>query len=166
VLGPALETTPRQCILVPIRVGANIVGGAALLRDAKLMASLSEETISRSLPMAERLAEVLALTLESHRTERVLLQLFAELLPDLCAADAPTRFFEALAKHLHALRLDPTYQRRMQLAEVVGRIAGQGEAETRLVTDILERVAGYMHELVGESQDAELTPFGADDQLG
>jgi hypothetical protein len=161
VLQPVLEHEPRQCIFVPIRVGASIVGGAALLRDEAAVAALGEAAEGSSLAMAERLAEVLALTIESFRTERVLLQLFAQVLPDLCAADAPTRFLAELDHHIHELRIDPTYQRRMRLAQVVGSIAAQGEAETQLVSDILERVARYMREL-GEGQRlTELAPFSA-----
>ena len=159
VLQPVLECAPRQCIFVPIRVGSSIVGGAALLRDEAAVEALGPDAESQSLGMAERLAEVLALTIESFRTERVLLQLFAGMLPDLLAADAPTRFGEALDKHIHELRIDPAYQRRMGLAQVVGRIAGQGEAETRMVTDVLERVARYMTELVGGERSEQLGPF-------
>jgi hypothetical protein len=113
--------------------------------------------------MAERLAEVLALTIESFRTERVLLQLFAQMLPDLCAADAPTGFLAELDHHIHELRIDPTYQRRMKLARVVGKIAAQGEAETQLVSDILERVARYMHELVDGQRADEIAPFATNE---
>jgi hypothetical protein len=162
VLQPVLGCEPRQCIFVPIRVGAGIVGGAALLRDEAAVATAGEDAEGRTLGMAERLAEVLALTIESFRTERVLLQLFAQMLPDLCAADAPTGFLPALDKHIHSLRIDPSYQRRMQLAQVVGRIAAQGEAETRLVTDLLERMARYMHELVDGERSDELAPFSVD----
>ena len=78
VLAPAIESQPKFALFVPVRVGATILGGAALLRsDAPLGDS--------ELTMAERLAAVLSLTLESHRTERVLLSLFATVLPDLVA---------------------------------------------------------------------------------
>ncbi|KYF94117.1 hypothetical protein BE18_19965, partial [Sorangium cellulosum] len=73
---PLLGGVPAYAIFVPIRVGAAIVGGAALFsHDAPLG--------GRELDMAERLAEVLALTVESFRTERVVFELFARAMPDL-----------------------------------------------------------------------------------
>ncbi|KYF72664.1 hypothetical protein BE15_01000, partial [Sorangium cellulosum] len=77
-LRPLLAFSPAAAIFVPIRVGAATVGGAALFsRDAPLG--------GRELDMAERLAEVLALTVESFRTERVVFELFARAMPDLLA---------------------------------------------------------------------------------
>ncbi|WP_437284591.1 hypothetical protein [Sorangium sp. So ce406] len=77
-LRPLLASTPAAAIFVPIRVGAATVGGAALFSwDAPLG--------GRELDMAERLAEVLALTVESFRTERVVFELFARAMPDLLA---------------------------------------------------------------------------------
>ncbi|WP_438014110.1 hypothetical protein WMF18_24680 [Sorangium sp. So ce315] len=77
-LRPLLAAAPAAAIFVPIRVGAATVGGAALFsRDAPLG--------GRELDMAERLAEVLALTVESFRTERVVFELFARAMPDLLA---------------------------------------------------------------------------------
>lgn len=77
-LRPLLASAPAAAIFVPIRVGAATVGGAALFsRDAPLG--------GRELDMAERLAEVLALTVESFRTERVVFELFARAMPDLLA---------------------------------------------------------------------------------
>ncbi|WP_437934220.1 hypothetical protein [Sorangium sp. So ce341] len=75
-LRPLLGGVPAYAIFVPIRVGAATVGGAALFsHDAPLG--------GRELDMAERLAEVLALTVESFRTERVVFELFARAMPDL-----------------------------------------------------------------------------------
>ncbi|WP_437807013.1 hypothetical protein [Sorangium sp. So ce1078] len=75
-LRPLLAAAPAAAIFVPIRVGAATVGGAALFsRGAPLG--------GRELDMAERLAEVLALTVESFRTERVVFELFARAMPDL-----------------------------------------------------------------------------------
>jgi hypothetical protein len=153
-LEPVMESAPRQALFVPIRLGASVVGGAALLREA---AGAGD----RELAMAERLAEVLALTLETFRTERVLLELFSVVLPDLCAADAPTGFGDGLERYLHRLRLTPSYRRRLELAEVVGRIAAHGSAETRLAGDVLARVEAYVRELTGDGDgdDFDLTPF-------
>ncbi|AUX34569.1 MULTISPECIES: hypothetical protein [Sorangium] len=75
-LRPLLAAAPVVAIFVPIRVGAATVGGAALFsHDAALG--------GRELDMAERLAEVLALTVESFRTERIVFELFARAMPDL-----------------------------------------------------------------------------------
>ncbi|WP_437566689.1 hypothetical protein [Sorangium sp. So ce542] len=75
-LRPLLGGAPAYAIFVPIRVGAATVGGAALFsHDAPLG--------GRELDIAERLAEVLALTVESFRTERVVFELFARAMPDL-----------------------------------------------------------------------------------
>ncbi len=147
-LAPALTISPRYVIFVPIRAGAAVLGGAALL-------SQDEPLGDAQLSMAERLGEVLSLTLESHRTERVLLQLFATVLPDLCAADAPTDFAAALSRHLHQLRIAPEYRRRLELAESVGRLASHGEAETRLARDLVTRMAAYLGELSGARDDGD-----------
>jgi GAF domain-containing protein len=146
VLAPELSTSPRHGLFVPIRVGGSILGGAALLRDGE---SMGDSEIA----MAERLAEVLSLTIESYRTERVLLQLFATVLPDLCAPDALTGFKGGLAEYIHQLRLSPEYRSRLDLAEAIGRVAASGEAETRLATAIIERVEGYISELSSGSED-------------
>jgi hypothetical protein len=139
-LSPVLTTTPRYAIFVPVRAGATVIGGAVLFRS-------DEPHGDAELSMAERLAEVLSLTLETHRTERVLFSLFAAVLPDLVAPDAATDFAAGLEKYLHHLRLAPVYQERLALAETIGRIAAQGTAETRLVTDILTRVESYVRAL-------------------
>lgn len=139
LLAPVLQSQPTHALFVPVRVGTSVMGGVALLFED----NPSEEQLT----MAERLSEVLALTLEAYRTERVLLALFAAVLPDLCSPDAPTGFTAGLEKYIHRLRITPEYRRRIELAEVVGRIAANGPAETRLVGDILGRVDGYVKEL-------------------
>lgn len=151
-----LQTEPRHAIFVPIRVGASVLGGAALLRS-------DEPFADDALTMAERLGEVLALTVESYRTERVLLSVFATVLPDLCGADPPTSFLGDLERYLHGLRIAPEYRRRLKIAETVGRIAAAGEAETRMVDDVLSRLAGYFGELTGSPDDD--TPMGEDELL-
>ncbi|RLB51318.1 MAG: hypothetical protein DRI90_23030 [Deltaproteobacteria bacterium] len=140
VLSTELSTSPRYGLFVPIRVGGSVLGGAALLRDGK---SIGDSELA----MAERLAEVLALTIESYRTEQVLLQLFATALPDLCAPDALTGFMGSLGEYIHQLRLSPEYRNRLELAEAIGRVAASGSAETRLATGIIERVEDYIKEL-------------------
>lgn len=160
LLQPILQSSPRHAIFVPIRVGAAAIGGAALF---------SEEHFSDAqLLAAERLAEVLALTMESFRTERVLLQLFATMLPELCAADATTSFVAGLEQHIHGLRLTPEYRRRLELAETIGRIAAAGPAETRLATAILDSVEGYLKQLGAaadpDDEDSEILP-AVDDEL-
>jgi hypothetical protein len=147
-LAPALSTSPRHAVFVPIRAGATVLGGAALFSQ---VAPRGDTELS----LAERLAEVLSLTLETHRTERVLLNLFATVLPDLCAPDAPTGFSDGLQRYIHRLRIDPGYQERLALADTIGRIAAQGPSETRLVTDILARVDKYVRELGTGSDGAD-----------
>ncbi len=141
-LRPALECDPRYGLFVPIRLGSNVIGGAALLREADTMGD-------RELGMAERLADVLALTMEAFHTDRVLLELFAAVLPDLCAPDAPTAFADGLHKYLHGLRLTPDYRRRLDLAGSVARLTARGRAETEMAADIVERVATYVQQLAG-----------------
>ncbi|MDC0677342.1 hypothetical protein [Sorangium atrum] len=161
-LRPLLGAAPTSAIFVPIRVGDAIVGGAALLSHGAPLGG-------RELDMAERLAEVLALTVESFRTERVVFELFARAMPDLLAqapgqpaagpgrreasgaeppipegaAPPPTSLRAALERHIHALRLTPEYRRRLELAAVVGRLAERGEAEARLALDLLARIDAY-----------------------
>lgn len=165
-LRPVLQTEPRQGIFVPLRVGSSVVGGAALFRSADDLdgAPGDDEGASneRALAMGERLAEVLALTVESFRTERVLLQLFAQVLPDLFVPDGATGFARALEEYVHQLRLEPAYRRRLELAEIIGRIATHGESETSLVADLLGRVDVYLGELAGET-DAMGFDEGLDD---
>ncbi|XXT15496.1 hypothetical protein WME94_35135 [Sorangium sp. So ce429] len=164
-LRPLLGAAPAAAIFVPIRVGAATVGGAALFsRDAPLG--------GRELDLAERLAEVLALTVESFRTERVVFELFARAMPDLLApapaqaaagagqpepegaAAPPTSLRAALERHIHALRLTPEYRRRLELAAVVGRLAERGEAEARLALDLLARIDAYASGAPGEGSAA------------
>ena len=149
-----LSSKPRHAIFVPVRAGGAVVGGAALLSEDRPLGDAQ-------LTMAERLGEVLSLTIEAHRTERVLLQLFATVLPDLCGSDPPTDFPEALARHVHQLRIEPEYRRRLELAERVGRLAAHGEGEARLARDVLSRIERY----VGELTQAQAGPDGEHDTL-
>lgn len=149
-----LTTEPRHAIFVPVRTGTSVIGGAALLR-------VDEAFGERELAMSERLAEVLGLTMEAFRTERVLLELFAQVLPDLCAPDAPTSFAAGLGAYIHKLRLTPEYRRRLQLADSVGRIAGHGSAEAELTQDVLARMEQYVRELAGTPDDGDA--FALDD---
>jgi hypothetical protein len=141
-LRPALAAAPTSAIFVPIRFGGDAVGGAALLSHG---APLGD----RELDMAERLAEVLALTVEAFRTERVLFELFARALPDLLAPDAGTSLRVALEQQVHALRLDPAYRRRLDLAVLVGRVADHGDAETAQAGRVLGEVDAYLRRLEG-----------------
>jgi GAF domain-containing protein len=159
VLQPVLTTAPRHAVFIPIRVGGSAVGGAALLREDQPLGDAE-------LAMAERLAEVLALTVESHRTERALLQLFAAVLPDLFGPDAGTDFASGLERYLHRLRIAPVYRRRLELAEVIGRLAVRGPAETRLAREILEHVDTYIERLTsGENGGEEESFLEGDDDL-
>lgn len=143
-LRPILEASPRYGVFVPIRLGETTVGGAALLSHNTPMSE-------RHLEMAERLGEVLALTVESFRTERVVFELFARALPDLLGEDAVTSLRSALEHHIHALRVTPAYRRRLELAVAVGRVADRGEAEARLATELLDRIDAYAKSLSGEA---------------
>lgn len=140
---PLLASPPRSGIFVPVRLGGATVGGAALFARER---SLSD----RELDLAERLAEVLALTVESLRTERLLFELFARALPDLLGDDAGTSLREALEEHVHAMRLTPPYRRRLDLANALGRLADRGEREAALAADLLAAVDGYVAHLAGE----------------
>jgi hypothetical protein len=143
-LRPILSHAPAYGIFVPIRLGDTVAGGAALLsHDAPLS--------DRHLEMAERLSEVLALTVESFRTERVLFELFARALPDLLKEDAATSLPAALMRHIHTLRLTPTYRRRLDLAMLVGRLADRGQAEARLVERVLTGIDEYARSLEGSA---------------
>ncbi len=141
-LRPALSAAPTGGIFVPIRVAETIIGGAALLTRG---ASFTD----RHLEMGERLSEVLALTVESFRTEQVIFDLFARALPDLLGAEAHTSLREALSRYVHALRLAPSYQRRLELAVAVGKLSDRGEAEAQLAADILARFDAYAASLGG-----------------
>ena len=150
-----LQSSPHYAVFVPVRAGASVIGGAVLLRE-------SEPLGDAELGMCERLGEVLSLTLETYRSERVLLRLFAEVLPDLCASDAPTRFAQGLEEYLHRLRLGPEYRQRLDLAAAVGRVAAHGPSEARMCADILARIERYLREL--EKGDGQATP--GDDLYG
>jgi hypothetical protein len=143
-LRPVLAETPRSGIFVPIRLGESTIGGAALL-------SHDEPLGDQKLDMAERLAEVLALTVESFRTERVVFELFARALPELLASDATTSLGPALQRFIHTLRVTPMYRRRLELAAAIGRLADRGEAETRLAADLVTRIDAYARSLEGAS---------------
>ncbi len=142
-----LESEPRQGIFVPLRLGSAVVGGAAFLRTERTLGD-------RELMMAERLAEALSVTLEAFRTERVLLELFAAVLPELCADDAGTRFTAGLERFVHALRMAPSYRLQLELAAGVAKLAGRGANEARLARDVLARVEAYVAALaVGADDD-------------
>jgi len=156
---PILATSPRHALFAPIRVGGEVLGGVALLRS-------TEPYGDQAIAMAERLAGVLSLTLETHRTERVLMQLFATALPDLVAG--PTDFAEGLSRYVHRLRVSPVYRQRLALADAVGRVATQGSAETELALGILDQIGRYVDDLAGESPvagDDEAPSFAADEDL-
>jgi GAF domain-containing protein len=144
---PALRRPPRHGVFVPIRLGDSIVGGAALFSHE---APLGD----RELAMAERLGEVLSLTVESFRTERVIFELFARALPDLLGPEASTSLPTALARHIRDLRLLPSYRRRLDLALAVGRVADHGEGEAALAAAMLDRIEVYARSLGGRSEGA------------
>jgi hypothetical protein len=133
-------------VFVPIRIGELTVGGAALLLEDRV-------STDKPLEMAERLAEVLALTVESFRTEQMIFSLFARALPDLLDENAPTSLRESLARYVHALRLAPTYKDRLALALAVGRLCDRGPAEAALCADVLARIEGYAAGMSGAAID-------------
>jgi len=139
---PALSKPPRHGLFIPIRLGESVVGGAALLSHG---APLGD----RELLMAERLGEVLALTVKSFRTERVIFELFARALPDLLGADAATSLPDALARHIRSLRILPAYRRRLELAMAVARVADHGDGEMALAASLLAQIDGYVRGLAG-----------------
>lgn len=153
-LRPLLSGTPVSGIFVPIRLGDAIIGGAALLSHTELLGS-------RHLDMGERLAEVLALTVESFRTERVVFELFARALPELLAEGATTSLGPALQRFIHGLRVTPEYRRRLELAVSIGRLAARGEPEARLAADVLSRIDAYARSLEGAAD----VPTGGEDLL-
>jgi hypothetical protein len=134
---PCLAKSPQSGVFVPIRLGGEVIGGAALLAHER---SLGD----RELAMGERLSDVLALTVESFRTERVLLELFARVIPDLLGNDAATGLREAIARHVHSLRITPAYKRRLDLARSIGSVADHGERETALAAGVLAEIERYL----------------------
>jgi hypothetical protein len=154
-LGGVLTSAPRYGIFVPIRLGAAVIGGAALFRNAVTMGD-------RELTMAERLAEVLSGSIEAFRTERVLLELFATLLPELCSPEASTGFARGLERYIHGLRLGGDYRRRLELASAVARLVQHGPNEAILASELIERVERYVTRLSagqGEAEDGEPQPL-------
>jgi hypothetical protein len=156
---PALARPPVSGIFVPLRLGDAVVGGAALFtheftheRARPHDASPARALGARELVMAERLAEVLALTVESFRTERVIFELFARAMPDLLGERAETSLPEALAEHLRAMRLPPGYRRRLALATAVGRVVDHGEAEADLAEALLTSIDAYARGLTGPAR--------------
>lgn len=144
-LRPALSGEPRSGIFLPLRVNEAVIGGAALF-------SHGDPFTDRHLEMGERLSEVLALTVESFRTERIVFELFARALPDVVHG-VPTSFAASLARYVHGLRLPPAYRRRLMLAAAVSRVADRGEAEAALVIDLLDRIDRYARQLTGMAPD-------------
>jgi hypothetical protein len=143
-----LETVPRYGIFVPVRLGGSIVGGAALLREKETMGD-------HELGMAERLADVLGGTLEAFRTERVLYELFAAVLPDLCGENAPdTHFVPALERYVHGLRLDPGYRRQLELATAIARLAQHGPAAADLCAEMIAGIERYLGRLANQDEPA------------
>jgi GAF domain-containing protein len=143
-LKPALARPPAHGIFVPLRLGEAVIGGAALLSHE---APLGD----RELSMAERLSEVLSLTVESFRTERVVFELFARALPDLLGQSAATSLPSALVEHIRAIRLLPSYRRRLELAIAVGRVADHGSAEATLAASLLARIDAYVRGIQGQT---------------
>jgi hypothetical protein len=141
-LRPALAATPAYAIFVPIRLGSVVAGGVALF-------SHRERLDQHHLETAERLVEVLALTVESFRTARVVFELFARALPDLIGPEAPTSLTAALERHVVALRAAPVYRQRLLLAAAVARVADHGPAEAELAMALLDRIDAYARGLEG-----------------
>lgn len=140
-LRPLLAATPASGIFLPLRVNESVIGGVALF-------SHGEPFSDRHLEMAERLGEVLSLTVESFRTERVVFELFAKALPEVLRG-MPTSFGASLSRYIHAMRIEPAYMRRLKLAAAVARVADRGEAEAELVVDLLDRIDSYAKKLTG-----------------
>ncbi|XXX72884.1 hypothetical protein WMF30_35070 [Sorangium sp. So ce134] len=140
-LRPLLAAAPAAAIFVPIRVGAATVGGAALFsHDAPLG--------GRELDMAERLAEVLALTVESFRTERVVFELFARAMPDLLA-QAPGQAAGAGATQVEAR--GATQVEARGATQVEARGATQVEAAAAGATQV-EAAGATQVEAAGATQ--------------
>jgi len=149
-LRPLLARAPVSGIFLPIRVNESVIGGVALFAHETPFSDLQLE-------MGERLSEVLALTVESFRTERILFELFARALPDVLS-NLPTSFAASLARYIHGMRLPPVYRRRLTLAAAVARVADRGEAEGALVIDLLDRIDQYARTLTGMAFDGAESP--------
>lgn len=145
-LADLLVQPPRGLVLCPLRLGAQVVGGLAIFRH-------DVGFDDQQLAMAERLAEVLAMTLEAFRTDRMLLELFAVALPGLFDGEVPTSFAASFASHLHELRLAPTHRQRVSLALVAAEVASLGRAEADLAADILARIKSYAAGLASGDDD-------------
>jgi hypothetical protein len=144
-LRPLLAAAAASGIFLPLRVNESVIGGVALF-------SHGEPFGDRHLEMGERLGEVLALTVESFRTERIVFELFARALPEVLRG-MPTSFAASLGRYVHAMRLEPAYRRRLTLAAAVARVADRGEAEAQLVVDLLDRIDQYARTLTGLGLD-------------
>jgi hypothetical protein len=127
----------KGAIFSPLRMADRFAGAAILL-------SADGPPTDSQLEMSERLAEVLALTVESFFTERALFELFALALPDLLGPSAPTTLPKALEDHIRGLRVAPAYRRRLSLATAVGRLAGRTDAETDLAGSVLAAFDAYL----------------------
>lgn len=146
-LRPILGQDPKGAIFSPIRVGDRFVGAVVLLSSDGPMSD-------SQLEMAERLAEVLALTVESFFTERALFELFALALPELLGPSSPTSLPRALEDHIRTLRVAPAYRRRLELASAVGRLAGRTDAEAELAGRVLAAFDAYVTGLEGSLSGA------------
>lgn len=136
---PLITVKPRSAVIAPLRLGRSPVGAVVLLREGA--------SGDREVHLAQHLGEVLSLTVESFRTERVLLELFARALPDVFASDPPTSFGTKLEATLSELRIDPAYRRRVRMALVCGKIAARGEADAELVEGVLDRFEHHFRSL-------------------
>lgn len=149
-LGPLLElldVPPTSVLFAPIRLGDRIVGALALFEAEG--ASFDDAKIE----LAERLAEVVALTVEAFFTERMLFELFAQALPDLLGPTAATSLPKALERHIHRMHVAPEYRSRLALALAVGRVASRTDAEARLARRVLDAFEKYMIALEGGASE-------------
>ena len=136
-LAGLLRSTPRHGVFVPVRLGAEVVGGVALLDG-------SRRTGDRELLLGEQLADVTSGAVEAYRTERALLEVFALALPELVSSDGETGFARELERYVHSLRLAPEYRRRLALAGAIGRLAGHGDAAVELAARLIADVERYL----------------------
>lgn len=137
-----LNQAPTSAIFSPIRVGERFVGATVLLSSETPLGD-------RELEMAERLSEVLALTVESFFTERTLFELFALALPELLGPSSPTSLPRALEDHIRGLRVAAPYRRRLELAMAVGKLAGRSQAEVDVVSRVLAAFDAYVAGIEG-----------------